>query len=216
MLEQNLKMREKTIALLRNKMKLFSKKNIFQIKMDLVGLTALRLKGSLNRFPTKVKDSLNQYSIKIHSKMTISTRISRKVTTQVVKSFSRWNIGFPPLMTFCRNFIPILYYQLWLKTIKSRHWISNLLIPKTISNFRWSLGKAPILKWKTLNSAKESRKCQSLTRLLTASLPITGLKPAIIPSLHRKCIKANNLTSRSKCNRWILVCQTTLMLCILK
>jgi hypothetical protein len=89
MQEQSLKMLGKMIALLRKKKKLYSKKNIFQIKMDSGGPIAPHLKENWNLFPIKVKDSPNQYSIKIHSKMTISTRINRKVITLAAKSFSK-------------------------------------------------------------------------------------------------------------------------------
>lgn len=140
--------------------------------------------------------------------MTISTRINRKAIILRAKSFSKSSIGFPHLMTFCRNFILILYYQQWLITIKSNHWISNLLIRKTINNFRWSLAKAPILKCITLSSAKENRKFKFLTRLLTANHLIMVPKPAIIHSRQRKSIKLNNLTLLSKSNKWISVCQT--------
>jgi hypothetical protein len=88
MLEQSHKTQGKMIVLLKKK-KLFSKKNIFQTKMGLVELTALLRKESWNLFLTKVRDSPNQYSIKILSKMTTSTRINRKVIKLVAKSFSK-------------------------------------------------------------------------------------------------------------------------------
>ena len=117
MLVQNLKMFLKMRALSRKKTKLFSKKSIFQIKMVLAEQIVLLHKGNLNLFPIRVRDRQNQFFIKIHSMMTISTRINRKVTILTAKSFSKSNIDFPLLMIFCRSFIPTLFFQLWQKIL---------------------------------------------------------------------------------------------------
>ncbi len=79
----------KMIAARLKKMKLFSKKSTSRIKMALEGPIARHHKESLNLFLTRVKDSLSLYSTKIHSKMTTSTRINRKVIPQLTKNSSK-------------------------------------------------------------------------------------------------------------------------------
>lgn len=138
-------------------MKLFSKRNIYLIRMVLEELIAHHLRVNLNLFPTKVRASPNQFSIKIHSRTTTLTRTNKRVIIQAVKNFSKLSIASLHHMTFCRNFTLTPYFRLWLKIIRNRHWTSNPVTHRIISSYKWSL-VSRVWACKILNSARANRR----------------------------------------------------------